>query len=364
LNLRVACTSVLFLAAARAAGAYPSHSGGTGLFDVQSAHVPASGSVELGFSGVSYGVPERPGISGDVLDGGLRGSIALWGVVEAWGRWNAAQSSVDGPAKWGTRDGAAGAKLALPSGVPWIETALAGSVNLDWGDRGRGFSTDARDPSVSALLTFRLPESNPATWAHIHVNIGWRFHGDTRGRAYEGVPAYYLEPVYPEADNDRLDLRAALEFGSRKLAVFGEVLLDQLDESPDLSFGESPIFLTPGFRYAISESFGFQLASKIALAADNPGTARLPAPEDVFPDWQLGFSFAWSRLGSKADRDGDGVPDVRDRCPRDAEDLDGWKDADGCPEEGDRTTEVPEPAEEEPEVPPPGEGEASPTPPR
>ncbi|MGH2571452.1 MAG: hypothetical protein ACRDGR_09510, partial [bacterium] len=151
--------------------------------------------------------------------------------------------------------------------------------------------------------------------------------------------------VYPEADNDRLDLRAALEFGSKKLAVFGEVLLDQLDESSDLSFGESPIFLTPGFRYAITESFGFQLASKIALAADNPGTTRLPAPEDIFPDWQLGFSLAWSRLGSRADRDGDGVPDVRDRCPRDAEDPDGWKDADGCPEAGDGAVVPSEPSE-------------------
>jgi outer membrane protein OmpA-like peptidoglycan-associated protein len=32
------------------------------------------------------------------------------------------------------------------------------------------------------------------------------------------------------------------------------------------------------------------------------------------------------------DRDGDGIPDVDDRCPQTPEDLDGYQDADGCPE--------------------------------
>jgi hypothetical protein len=33
-----------------------------------------------------------------------------------------------------------------------------------------------------------------------------------------------------------------------------------------------------------------------------------------------------------ADRDGDGVPDVRDRCPDEPEDCDGFEDEDGCPD--------------------------------
>jgi outer membrane protein OmpA-like peptidoglycan-associated protein len=32
------------------------------------------------------------------------------------------------------------------------------------------------------------------------------------------------------------------------------------------------------------------------------------------------------------DDDGDGVNDMADRCPRDAEDRDGWEDVDGCPD--------------------------------
>jgi hypothetical protein len=37
-------------------------------------------------------------------------------------------------------------------------------------------------------------------------------------------------------------------------------------------------------------------------------------------------------LDPNADLDGDGIPDVRDRCPRDPEDKDGFEDEDGCPD--------------------------------
>lgn len=35
---------------------------------------------------------------------------------------------------------------------------------------------------------------------------------------------------------------------------------------------------------------------------------------------------------STLDSDGDGIPDVRDRCPKVAEDMDGFQDEDGCPD--------------------------------
>jgi hypothetical protein len=323
------------LLAADGAGAFPSHSGGTGLFDVQTAHVPVSGSSSLGFSGVAYRVMDLeivPASDRDVVDWGVRGSLALWDRIEVWGRWNEAWIRVDGESEMSHRDGLLGAKLALPSKWPWMETALASSLNLPWADRERGFSTGAIDPSVSGLLTFHLPESNAATYSSLHVNLGYHFHGDSRGRAFEGNPLYYLEPVYPEGDNDRIDLRAAIEFGSEKMTIFAELLLDQLYESDEIKFQESPIFLTPGFRYSITESFSFMLASKVAISSDHESTTKFLPPEQIYPDWQLGFSFAWSRFGPAVDRDDDGVPDIRDRCPRDAEDVDGWDDQDGCPD--------------------------------
>lgn len=43
-----------------------------------------------------------------------------------------------------------------------------------------------------------------------------------------------------------------------------------------------------------------------------------------------------------ADRDRDGVPDAEDLCPQDPEDLDGYKDADGCPDLDDDGDGIPD----------------------
>lgn len=44
------------------------------------------------------------------------------------------------------------------------------------------------------------------------------------------------------------------------------------------------------------------------------------------------IAFALQGYPLRWDRDRDGIPDRRDRCPRRAEDLDGFEDGDGCPE--------------------------------
>ena len=55
------------------------------------------------------------------------------------------------------------------------------------------------------------------------------------------------------------------------------------------------------------------------------------------PDLRVGLSIAFgekpARPRREGDRDSDGVPDENDACPQDAEDHDGFEDADGCPEE-------------------------------
>lgn len=50
-----------------------------------------------------------------------------------------------------------------------------------------------------------------------------------------------------------------------------------------------------------------------------PPTPRGPKPKRPAPD-------------PKRDTDGDGIPDVKDKCPTEAEDKDGFEDDDGCPD--------------------------------
>ncbi len=58
------------------------------------------------------------------------------------------------------------------------------------------------------------------------------------------------------------------------------------------------------------------------------------------PDLRAGVGVAFGQQlqrprteSAPGDRDGDGVPDEDDECPRDPEDKDGFQDEDGCPEE-------------------------------
>ena len=326
------------------ARAWVSASGGTGLFDVRSAEVSGRGSVDVQASGVTYRGDESNGLGRnqvDIVDGRLQVNVGLPGITEVWAAFGTAYYSQVGGAYRATsiRDGRVGGKIRLGNGrfVP----GLAVETSIPWGVRARGFSTGSFDPAVTALFTLHLPESNTLTGANLHANVGFRHQGDARGRGFEGWPLYYLEPVHPAFHRDQLDLRLALELTGRRTTLFAELLLDQL-LSDGFSFRESPMFLTPGVRWSFTDSWSLLATSKITLSSDDPATTRYKSPDDLYPNWQFGFALAWSRRGSGADSDGDGVPDFRDECPQTPEDRDGWQDADGCPDRDDDGDGIPD----------------------
>jgi hypothetical protein len=320
----------------QAARSQASNAGGEGLFDVRTATVPASGTFHLGFTGARYIVhPEDDEfIRSDrtVWDMGLSMSGGIGNWLEVFGRTDAVYYSAEDETPISPADGLLGAKGLLPWGGKWVEACVAGSVNLPWGNRSRGFSSDSIDPSVAALITVPLPESNLFTSVRLHFNLGYHFFGDDLGKTFEDNPLYFLEPVYPRGDNDRVDMRTAVEFGSKKLTLFAELLLDDL-RSDHIAWKENPLFLTPGMRAQFTDNISALLGAKVSLASDDASTTRYRPPDEIYPDWQLIFGFNYSWLGPEdTDRDGDQIPDFRDRCPTQAEDLDGFEDDDGCPD--------------------------------
>jgi len=52
----------------------------------------------------------------------------------------------------------------------------------------------------------------------------------------------------------------------------------------------------------------------------------------VFPDYGIQFILGWNGYILTPDDDKDGVINSEDRCPKEAEDLDGFEDDDGCPD--------------------------------
>ena len=313
-----------------------SNAGGEGLFDVRTATVPAAGTIHLGYTSALYTVHPQDEVfirsDRTVWDMGLSISGGLLGWLEIFGRADGVYYSGEEGTPISSADGLAGAKVLLPWGGKWVEACVAGSLNIPWGNRNRGYSSDSIDPEVAAIVTVPLPESNVFTSARLHFNFGYHFFMDELGKTFEDEPTYFLEPVYPRGENDRIDLRAAAEFGSKKLTLFAELLLDDL-RSEDISFKENPLFLTPGMRAQFTESISALLGAKIALASDDQSTTKYLPPDEIYPDWQLVFGFTYSWLGPEdADRDGDGIPDYRDRCPTLAEDPDNFEDEDGCPD--------------------------------
>lgn len=335
--------------------AWPSLGGGTGLLDVRTVEVPTDRSIDAQFGFLTYSIPGGT-VPNDprtrrIADGGLHVTTGFGDYAEVWGVLPALVHDVsDSNAVYVHRDGFLGAKLVSPRSFRGMTGGLILETNVPYGNRARGASNDSWDPAITGLLTLRLPDSNTFTAANLHFNVGYHAFGDVRGRTFEGAPLYYQEPVYPKGDNDRLDLRGALEVRSERTTLFIELLLDQL-LSEDLSFSESPLFLSSGFRAPLTESFSFLLAAKISLASDDLETTRFRSADDIYPDWQLGFAVAWSRRGAGADRDGDGVPDRLDQCPYEAEDLDGWEDSDGCPDLDNDNDGVPDAFDGAPNLP-------------
>jgi outer membrane protein OmpA-like peptidoglycan-associated protein len=91
---------------------------------------------------------------------------------------------------------------------------------------------------------------------------------------------------------------------------------------------ETPAEVLAGARYGVWEDLYVFGGAGLGLY-DAYGT----------PDWRIFGGVGWAIPGDKAaveaapaDSDGDGILDADDACPHDAEDMDGFEDADGCPE--------------------------------
>ena len=113
-------------------------------------------------------------------------------------------------------------------------------------------------------------------------------------------------------------------------------------EGSDLTLG-----LELGVDFALGDHWALTLGGRYHFlpsnTTDNVGASSLWGPQYVdannaSAEGFLGLTW-W--FGSN-DRDGDGVPNTRDACPDEAEDQDGFRDDDGCPDldnDGDGITD-------------------------
>jgi outer membrane protein OmpA-like peptidoglycan-associated protein len=84
--------------------------------------------------------------------------------------------------------------------------------------------------------------------------------------------------------------------------------------------------LTPGLAVSLSKGMELKAAGDINLNSGSTPSMANP------PDWGLWLMLSASAEVVPQDRDRDGVADKSDACPDEAEDPDGFKDDDGCPD--------------------------------
>ncbi|MBD3345546.1 MAG: OmpA family protein [Chitinivibrionales bacterium] len=118
----------------------------------------------------------------------------------------------------------------------------------------------------------------------------------------------------------------------------GEFRGNTVINRPDELLGE-PMWLSPGIRITAPVGVYVQLGADIGLSQDSDEYRTTWAVDggrySTSPVPKLGvqFAFGWCGFLSAQDEDRDGIKDKDDRCPKDAEDIDGFEDSDGCPEE-------------------------------
>ncbi|MFH2010517.1 MAG: OmpA family protein [bacterium] len=109
-----------------------------------------------------------------------------------------------------------------------------------------------------------------------------------------------------------------------KVATFGSWHMDILAElhgrtGLSVELDANPVEVDAGIRFAMAGGLSLLLGAGAGLvkAVGSP-TFRIFLGVQYSPDW--------------SDRDGDGIPDYKDKCPDQKEDKDGFEDHDGCPD--------------------------------
>ncbi len=185
-------------------------------------------------------------------------------------------------------------------------------------------------PDEDAGITF---DSSHAYFTNImHGTLGARYHfaPDSRFSPYAGLQAGFL------------DFRVRDENGNTDVAMIpdGEIVIgyDETGRVNDLSSAHLTVGATLGTEFFFSDAVSMDLALRytqiIDNSLDNIGTSAFWGPD--YTDANDGVVEAFLGLtlyfGGNKDRDNDGILNEMDACPEVAEDMDGFQDADGCPD--------------------------------
>jgi hypothetical protein len=152
-----------------------------------------------------------------------------------------------------------------------------------------------------------------------------------------------------------------------RLFATGEVFGELVPKSSAMIGSVSPIEGLVGASYRAERWFavGFAVGRGLSSGLGAPdlrgtftlsftsGTGRLAPPEREPPSVRVAEAGASAAKDAELDSDHDGIPDVQDKCPQEAEDRDGFQDDDGCPDpdnDGDGIPDAQDKCPDQPET--------------
>ncbi len=233
---------------------------------------------------------------------------------------------------------------APPAGGVWFNTLLLGAV-VPTGNEGgylprhptaTTIGVDTQDAGLMhtwnavALKAMYLTSldfidgKNKAPFA-IHLNAGVEIPFDGSGRllgmgglAMEYTPA----PV---------------------ISIFVDYSLEQrIDNLSSETLFRDPMHLTPGIRINTPVGIFLSLAYDACLCAKGAEDREVWRTGTTASDYTYStvagpthgvqFMLGWRGFLNPQDEDKDNIKNADDRCPKDAEDIDGYQDSDGCPD--------------------------------
>ena len=227
-----------------------------------------------------------------------------------------------------------------------FHVALVGGGNIPIGDSALGLGEGTFSPRLGAALTMVFWRENTLPEMRLHLNLGrtWNQAEDT---GY-GAGTVFLNPWPPRYQsaetaggtgrNDTNDLGVGLEFRAGTTSLWLEYTQQIFRGNDTVTAGEQMRMMGAGLRWGLVESWALHGNYLVSLADDDEDTDWWPG----YPDMVMSVGVSRQFGFGGADQDGDGVRDRDDLCPADPEDLDGFQDADGCPDYDNDADGVPD----------------------
>jgi outer membrane protein OmpA-like peptidoglycan-associated protein len=183
----------------------------------------------------------------------------------------------------------------------------------------------SRNAAIKGLLlfTFDIGELVPSLPLQVHINGGGVITASRSKQRNTIIASAALELKPAEFITLFTDLH-----GESRWSIFS----DKLDPRYD------PVYLSPGFRITSPGGLYLQFAGDFSLSSldkDSWSTWNRNGytySTEVIPRYGMQFLFGWNGFITIQDDDHDGIKNNDDRCPKDAEDVDGFEDSDGCPD--------------------------------